>query len=223
MRFVHNFITSILLWKAKHKGEYLFRQWILLEGIKAKIIGAVENNQPEFSDYILDYISTALGVRSKWFAVADWLRTIELFYVCLSKAPIVKIPLTSPTQEPYKDDPWTYDGRTWHLYSHLLAKEYGWSLEYISQLHVSEALAKIQEILTDVQLEREFLYGLSEVAYQYDSGSKKSTFKPMSRPYWMKEQIKEVPRFKIPKTMLPQGAVILDGVLPDEYLPKEIH
>lgn len=194
----------------------------MLESIKEKIIEAVSNGQPDFPDFLLSYIETALGVSSRWYAKADWLRVVELFYACLTKSPIVKLPITSPSKEKFKDDPWSYDGRTWPLYAHMLSKAYGWKLEYISQLQVGQALSMIQEILTDTQLEREFQYGLSEIAYPYDKSSKKSTFKPMQRPHWMHQQIKDVPRFKIPGEMLPMGAVMMDNVLPDEYLPKEI-
>lgn len=222
MRIVNNLILTILIKIARWRGKYKFRKWVILEGWKEKILGAVEHGQAEFPDYLLMYISTAWGIPSKWFEQADWLKVVEAFYVCLSKSPIVKLPITASTSEKIKDDPWTYDGRTWHLYSHLIAKEYGWSMKEISQLPVHDALAIIQEIMVDKQLDREFLYGLSEIAYPYDSGSKKSTFKPMQRPHWMKEQIQPIPRFKIPASMLPVGVVMMDKVLPDEYLPKEI-
>lgn len=202
-------------------GEYRFYQWMRLEQNKERITQAVEGDG-DFPDALLLYLSTALGVSSKWYEQADWLKVVELFYACLMKSPIIKLPITTPTGEKFKDDPWAYEGRTWHLYTHLLAKSYGWNLEYISQLRVGDALAKIQEILTDEQLDREFYYGLSEVAYPYNKQTKKSVFKPMQRPYWMREKIRDVPRFKIAKEMLPVGAIIMDNVLPDEYLPKEI-
>lgn len=203
----------------------MFGRWIELEGKKEKIIEAVSNGNPDFPDLLFSYIETALGVRSKYFENADWLKVIELFYACLSKSPHVKIPLTEPSKEKIKDDPWTYEGRTWHLYAHLLAQAYGWTLKEISQLHVSEALSMIQEIMVDKQLEKEFQYGLSEIAYPYNKSTKKSVFKPLDRPYWMRPELnakRDIPRFLIPKEYLPEGAVIIKDVLPDEFLPKEI-
>ena len=197
-----------------------------LEGIKEKIIEAVSNRQADFPILLLAYIETALGVSSKWYAKANWLKVVELFYACLLKTPVVKIPLTSPSNEKFKDDPWSYPNRSWHLYSHILAQSYGWDLEYISQLQVGEALAKIQEIMTDKQLEREFVYGLSEIAYPYNKNSKQSIFKPLDRPHWMRPTInpvRDIPRFPIPKDMLPVGVVMLENVLPDEFLPKAIN
>ena len=221
---IHNLIISILLWKIKRR-EYLFRQWIELENIKSKIIEAVENSHPDFPVYLLDYISTALGVSSKWFEKAEWIKIVELFYACLARSPKVDIPLTSPSKEKFKDDPWTYEGRTWPLYSHLIAQAYGWTLKEISQLQVGSALSMIQEIMVDKQLEKEFQYGLSEIAYPYNKSTKKSVFKPLDRPYWMRPTFNpqiDIPRFKIPVGMMPEGVVVMDKVLPDEFLPKEV-
>lgn len=210
------------MWTIKFKGQYKFKKWIHLESIKEKVIGAVENKQVDFPNYLLLYLSTALGVSSKYFELADWDKIVLLFYLCISKSPPIKLPLTSPTSEKYKEEPWNYEGRIWHVYSHLLASNYGWSLEYISQLQVQEALATIQEILVDTQLEHEFYYGLSEIAYPYDKNTKKSIFKPLDRPHWMRPKAQPIPRFKIPKAVMPMGNVIMDNVLSNEFLPKEI-
>jgi len=203
-------------------GKYRFKKWMQLESIKEKVIKAVENEQLDFPDWLLLYISTALGVSSKYYEQADWLKIVLLFYACLSKSPIVKLPITSPSFEKSKDEPWSYEGRIWYVYSNALASAYGWTLEYISQLHVDEALSMIQEVLVDGQLEHEFYYGLSEIAYPYDKNTKKSIFKPMERPHWMRPKAKPIPRFKIPKSVMPMGNVVSAGVLGEEYQPKEI-
>lgn len=222
MRLLHNGIIRVLIWTRKLRGKYLFKQWIVLEGKKKKILEAVQNKQPDFPDLLLDYLWTALGVGSKYYDQADWFEIIKAFYFCLSLTPIIKLPLTEPHESKEQEASWNYDGRMWHVYSHMLAKAYGWDLEYISQLQPDEAMAKIQEILTDEQLDREFYYGLSEIAYPYNPQSKKSIFKPLERPHWMHPKMQPIPRFQIPKAMLPAGTVIMDGVLPEEYLPKEI-
>ena len=202
--------------------DHSFRTWLQLETIKRSLIQAVENEQLDFPDQILAYISTAVHIKEKWFEQADWFRVVDLFYICISKSPIVKLPLTTPSPDKGKEEPWNYEGRSWHVYSHLLASTYGWSLEYISQLQVEEALAKIQEIQTDTQLEHEFYYGLSEIAYPYDKNSKKSIYKPLERPYWMRPKLQPIPRFKIAKAILPMGNVVTAGVLSEEFQPKEI-
>lgn len=221
MKVFHNLIAFILTHISKRGKEYRFRKWIQLESIKEKIITAVENERDDFPDNILEYISTAVGVNSKWYEQAGWMTIISLFYACLSKSPVVHLPLLTPHEEKAEPEPWNYEGRTWHAYSHILAKSYGWTLQEISQLKVGEALAKIQEILTDEQLEREFVYGLSEIAYPYNPSTKTSVFKPMPRPHWMRPTAKPIPRFPIPKDVMPVGNVVTAGVLSEEYLPKE--
>jgi len=193
-----------------------------LESIKEKIIEAVKTNGEDFPDRVLEYIFTALGVSPKWYEKADWIRVITLFYVCLSKSPRVELPFLLPSGEKAEPEPWHYEGRTWHAYSHTIAKTYGWTLKEISQLKVEEALAKIQEILTDEQLEREFVYGLSEIAYPYNKNTKKSEFVPLPRPHWMRPKARPIPRFKIPVSMMPVGNVISEGVLSEEYAPKPV-
>ena len=194
----------------------------MLESIKEKIVEAVEKSSPDFPDRVFDYISTAISISSKYYEQANWIKIVELFYLCISKSPSIKLPLVTPTDEKFAEEPWNYPNRNWHLYSHLIAKEYGWSLTEISRLQVVDALSMIQEIMVDKQLEREFYYGLSEVAYPYNEQTKKSIFKPLERPHWMRIKTISIPRFNIPKDSLPMGVVKIDGVLPDEFLPKEI-
>ena len=197
------------------------KKWIELETYKDRIIKSTEDGN--FPVYLLQYLSIALGVPYTKFDHANWVRLVSTFYLSLSKSPKVRLPITSLTDEKSKEEAWHYDGRTWHLYSHLLAKTYGWSLEYISQLHVEEALAKIQEIMVDEQLEHEFFYGLSEAAYSYDKNTKQSKFVPLPRPHWMRAKIQPIKKFLIPKDMMPVGVVNGMDALPDEYKPKEIN
>lgn len=221
MNFFHNCILSALVLAQKWGHQPRLKKWITLEVYKDKIIKAADGEQ-DFPKYLLSYLSVAFGINYKWFEYADWTKIVRAFYLVVSKSPQVSLPLTTPSNEKPKEESWSYDGRTWHLYSHLLAKNYGWTLEYISCLQVEEALAKIQEILTDEQLEREFYYGLSEIAYSYDQRSKKSKFEPLPRPHWMKAKVEpeKIKKFAIPASMLPFGVVNPDA-LPDELLPKK--
>jgi len=73
----------------------------------------------------------------------------------------------------------------------------------------------------DDQLDREFIYGLSEIAYHYDKNTKTRKFVPLPRPHWMREKIQPVKKFPILKAMMPMGNIISDGVLPPEMMPKE--
>lgn len=197
------------------------KKWIELENLKQEIIKATDGGN--FPEKLLEFLSVALGVSSKHFYKANWILIVKSFYICISILPKVELPITSPTDEVHKDDDWSYPQRTWNLYSHMLAKNYGWDLEYVSQLDVFEALAHIQEIITDEQLEREFYYGLSEAAYSYDQRTKKSKYIPLPRPHWMRKKAKPIQKFLIPASMLPAGVINMNEALPDEYLPKAAH
>lgn len=205
---------------AKRGKEPNFRKWLQLESLKEKIIKAVRDGA-DFPTSLFHYLDTALPINHKFYWKADWIKIVELFYALLSNSPKIELPITAPAEQKDKEEPWNYDGRLWHMYSHLIAKSYGWTLETISQLRPVDALAKIQEILTDEQLDREFYYGLSEVAYAYDKGSKKSRYVPMPRPHWMRPAIKPIEKILIPASMLPMGNVIMDGI-PDELKPKQV-
>jgi hypothetical protein len=123
-------------------------------------------------------------------------------------SPRAKLPIltTKHTKEDKKLS-WDYDGRTWNFYSHLLASNYGWTLEYIGKLGIDEVIAKIQEILTEEQLNKEFQWSMSEIAYPYNKSTKKSEFKPLKRPYWMLAEVTEIKKIKILKSLLPIGNV----------------
>lgn len=222
MRIIHNIVLFILIWKVgRSRGSYLFKKWMDLENLKEKILQSVEDNT-DFPEQLFSYLHIATGVPWAWYQMGDWNLLVQLFYVCVSKSPKVELPITSPTGEKSKDESWEYEGRTWHLYSHLLAKSYGWNLEYIAKLPVLEVLSKIQEIIVEDQLDKEFVYSLSEIAYAYDKNTKTSKFVPLPRPHWMRTKAQPIKKFVLPKAMLPMGNVITEGVLPPEFMPKEI-
>lgn len=200
-----------------------FREWTEQEVRKEKLAKAVRDNTDEFPTYLIEFVSTALRVSPKWLEKLYWEDVVNAFYVILMKFPVLDLPITKAysVDTESKRESWDYEGRTWNYYSHLLAKHYGWTLEYISQLHVQDALARIQEILTDEQLEREFTYSLSEIAYPYDQSTKKSIFKPLPRPPWMRPAIKEVKMRKIPAYYIPVGTVNYDAI-PEALHPKKI-
>lgn len=218
--FLNNLILRLALWTYTW-GEIKFKGWLRLEGIKEKVVKAVAEGSDEFPVLVVEFVATALRVPASYIQDAEWSQMVRAFYEIMMRQPRVSLPLTEPSRDDPKPDDWDYDGRTWQRYSHLLAHEYGWTLEYISRLPVFEALAKIQEILTDQQLEREFYYGLSEIAYPYDAQSKKSYYKPLQRPHWMrpKVNIDKIPRIKMPVAALPMGNVNYDA-LPENLKPQ---
>lgn len=136
-------------------------------------------------------------------------------------APDPSLPiLKSPKAK--KESDWEYKGRSWNYFSHLLADAYGWTLEYIAELDVNEALGHIQEVLTSEHLEHEFYHSLSEVAFAYNKSTKKSDYKPLTRPYWMLPVAKPLRKFRIPKSLLPLGVGVDMSGLPEEYGIKKI-
>ena len=162
-----------------------------------------------------------MHVPVRYFENAEWTYVVRAFYEILLKLPIVKLPITEPSPDTPVTDDWDYPNRTWYLYSHLIAGAYGWSLEQISVLCVGDALAIIQEIMSEKQLDREFQYSLSEIAYPYDAQTKKSKFTPLPRPHWMRPKIQPIQKFNIPKMLMPMGSVNYAS-LPEEFKPKEI-
>lgn len=222
-RLLANLIFALQLHRFIRAARPRFYRWIELEELKEHFIRAAEEGT-EFSQTLYRLLSAALGISPQYLQLIDWPRLFLAFnQVCLKNVPLLSLPLLTEAQsEKEKKEAWDYEGRTWHRYSHLFAKAYGWSLEQISQLKVEDALAIIQEILTDEQLEREFAWGLSERAYSYDPNTKKSSFVALPRPYWMKPKMDmTVKKIQIPKLMMPMGAVNYDAV--DEATkPKEI-
>jgi len=141
-----------------------------------------------------------------------WKDALEAFaYIHSVTVPDKTLPLISKQAESKNQkDTWDYSGRLWFFYSSIIASAFGWSTKQIASLSVREALAYVQEILTDKQLEREFAWSTTEVAYSYDKQTKKSKFVSLSRPYWMLPDIDEKKGkvVRIPKSLLPVGTII---------------
>jgi hypothetical protein len=97
---------------------------------------------------------------------------------------------------------WEYPGRTWFIWVHTLSKMYSWSIEYISELDFDYAIALLHEIISDEYYAREWQWGLSEIAYSYDTNTKSSKYKALPKPEWMKVRATqtELPKVKIKKS-----------------------
>ncbi len=104
--------------------------------------------------------------------------------------------------------PWEYPERMRHFWIHILAYAYKWSKEQIENIWPEEAFAYLQEIVAHEQQEREFAHSLSEVAYQYDSGTKKSRYKPLQRPPWMILRDPKSMIVKLPLALVPVGEIV---------------
>lgn len=203
-----------------------FKRWIELEDKKEQILRASEQNSDEFTKLLLSFLSDALSLPLWFFNRLYWVDTLVLFAE-VSKSLLIEkyLPLiyVTPDKKSQQSEMWDYKDRTWQYYSHILSKNYGWSLEYIGELSVFDALAHVQEILLSEQLDREFQWSMSEASVIYDAKTKTTKPNPLPRPYWMKQtdKLPSIPKFKLPKSVVPVGNVNNDGV-PDDYKPKEV-
>ena len=198
-----------------------FRKFVTLE--KRKQIFLSATGDESFPEKVFSYLSVALDVPVSRLEGKDWQKVIRSL-LSYKGHQLKPLPLLEGAQKDSKPVDWDYDGRSWAYYSHLLSKAYGWTLEYIAEMDVDEALSHLQEILTDEHLDREFLYSLSEVAYPFNASTKKSEFKPMKRPYWMQPAVPTtIKKVKIRRDMLPQGLIKDMSGLPSEFQIPELH
>ena len=103
---------------------------------------------------------------------------------------------------------WDYPERSWYIWVHVLGKTFGWSVEYIAELELDDAIALMEEICVQDQLDKEWQYSLTEFAYDAKSG----THKPLPRPQWMSggfvDKKEELMKTIMPKHMIPVGNII---------------
>ena len=189
------------------------RRWAQIEDKKYSVIKDVEKGHDSLYLSIYNYVSTSLVIYPKDFSKVYWKDVVTAFIKIHDvSTPKTELPLIKrSTGKQNQMDAWDYSGRLWFLYSSILADAFHWSEEDIAKLPVEDALAYIQEVLTEKQLNREFVWSTSEVAYEYDKSTKKSKLHKLPRPYWMMvgtDEKKEVKTVKIPINLLPVGTII---------------
>lgn len=188
-----------------------FKGWTELEDLREQIIRAAEEKADEFPEKLFAYLSVALSLEKEEIQNLSWVECVNLFYaVHEANLPPSNLPLVTavPKEKKSQKEDWDYPGRLWFYYAHMLARAYGWTLDYIANLSIEEGLSLVQELLTAEQLEKEFQWGMSEIAYPYNSKTKKSKFNPLTRPYWMLPVAKPIENIRIPKKLMPQGLII---------------
>lgn len=194
------------------------KQWIMLEDLELKIIEEFKsNNFKPFAEAIIQYVCIAYDIEDNSILVdLPWW---EVVYAYENSKRVNSLKIAIPMMlkanragKPYleKTYSWDYPGRTWYAILNRFTKNYGWNIEYIEKLDIDDAIALLQEIEINEQLDREFIYSLSEIAYPYDSNRKVGVFKPLERPVWMREYAKvlEPRKTKIRKDMMPVGLII---------------
>jgi hypothetical protein len=125
------------------------RRWLQLEDIREKIARAADRrDRAGFIASIYSYLSVALSVQID-FASLPWYEIVEAYAeVVALHQPMFDFPFLH-TAGRVNEVSWDYEGRTWYAWSHMLAKEYGWSLDYIAELEIDDAIAHLQEIATN--------------------------------------------------------------------------
>jgi len=188
-----------------------FGSWLIEEELRGNIIISSRESIKTFPQSIYSYIGYCINpIVNILFRRLPWADTLQLMILIFNQTKInTNIPLTryQTKKEKVEEISWNYNGRMKHYLIHILAKTYGWDDTYIKKLSVDTALSYIQEIFVDEQLDKEFTYSLSEIAYPYNKNTKKSEFHPLPRPVWMQKEIKEVKKIKMLKSMLPVGNV----------------
>lgn len=155
---------------------------------------------------VLETASIPSGIN--WDDVA-WFDVLDALTRCLElNTPTINFPILQSKKTSNEKLPWEYPERTWFYWLNLFSQKYGWTENTIEQLDVDTAIGLYQEIAIDGQLEKEFTYSLSEIAFPYNASTKKSEYKPLPRPEWMLPIIPKPKVIKIRRDLLPVGNVI---------------
>jgi hypothetical protein len=184
----------------------LLREWLSLDKIREQVLEAAERrNYSEVSLGIEKYVSAVSCVEWK---IESWFDAVDNF----EKAVVANLPTHqfALLRIKVKNEklPWEYEGRTWYYWLHMFSSAYGWDENRISTLDIDTAIGLLQEILITEQLDHEWQWGLTELAYPYSETTKKSHFQALPRPEWMKKIIPRVT--KIRKSFMPLGVIIGD-------------
>jgi hypothetical protein len=196
--------------KTEKPRRLTLRGWAAMDDLRRRIDKRAEEGQwQSIPDLIFDTIELIYGKADRkcfWLDAADlYGRGNE------ANQPTMKFPILT-SKDKQKPLPWEYDGRTWYFWLNTFAEHYGWDDERVGNMDIDTAIGLYQEIQIEEQMKNEFVYGLSEVAYVYDKGTKKSRFSPLPRPQWMlgvaPTRNAPVKTSKMPAIAIPMGEVI---------------
>lgn len=197
--------------KAYRVQRAKLKTWLALEDIKQKFGSSWrDENFSLLLQQIASYFHLSIPELDKieWETLT-WLEIAQAFFqIEFTNLPNLEYPILKVSNAKRKAFDWDYHGRSWYTWLHILASRYHWAIEYIAELEVDDAIALLQEILSDQQNEREWEWQLSEVAYRYDKSTKKSHLVPLPRPNWMAPVTPEIQKIKMKRSYLPVGNVI---------------
>jgi hypothetical protein len=183
-----------------------FRSWTELEDLRDRFPKATDVD--DLAEKLVVYLSVALGFDASVVDALPWSQSADLLIRALDANGIFKqLPfMRYPTKA--KQLPYDYEGRLFYMYAHLIAKNYGWTLDIIASLDVDEALTVVQEILIDINHQMEWEWDLSERSSGYDEQTKKSKHIPFPLPEWMNPVPQEPKKYRIPMSLIPVGNVV---------------
>lgn len=184
-----------------------FKKWLLLGEYQDRVVDAVKSKDYlAIAHSIIEYVKFATEKQDvmelPWYEIA-----ILHQEIVVANDTKLDLPLLRSTATKKEENAWDYPRRSWFSWADLFASSYGWSLEYIANLDVEDALPLCQELLVREQHEKEWEWGMTELAYKYDPTTKTSSLQPLPRPDWMRPK-KSDRIVKIPKSMLPAGVIV---------------
>lgn len=195
---------SLMLTRLKLKG------WASLETLRKQIEEDVSKNDfTSTFNTIVKFIETSSTSKLKWDEL-PWYHLMEAFaQVAEINAPTIQFPILEGNKKEGQQPPWEYKGRAWFFWLNLFSSNYGWTEQVIGDLDIDTALGLYQELVIDEQLDREWWWGLSEIAYPYNASTKKSEYKALERPTWMLPMApKTLPVVKIRQSLMPVGQAV---------------
>jgi len=198
---IRRWIRKKLISKAK------FKKWLELEDIRLQIKDAIDQgNTDKVSSLLCFYLSVAF-CRGDWEKLPWEVALKEYSFVVNLHTPSKDFRIFSGNSE---KKAFLINDSSWYAWANMFSAEYGWDLKYIAELDIDDAISLIQEILYNEQIQKEWEWTLSEMSVQYDKDGK-GKLRPLDKPKWLlpiKEEVKELPKIKILKSMLPSGIVL---------------
>src|SRR3972149_433670 len=184
------------------------RGWTGLEGLKQLMDDAISNKDTgKYFSFLVQFIEMASVPFSVDWNLVPWYEVLGAYSSAITiNSPSIEFPVLRNPDTREKKQPWEYDGRSWYFWLNLFAKHYGWDEKTIGELDIDTAIGLYQETLIDEQFHKEWEWGINEIAYSYNTSTKKSEFKALPRPRWMLPLIpRQLPRIKMRKDMMPVG------------------
>lgn len=188
------------------------REWSKLEEVKKDLdeVASIKDYSGMFIQMVKFIEATILSEEKIDWEKLPWYDFLSIYSeAIIVNTPSIDFPILHGKNESKEKLPWEYKERSWYFWLNLFATNYGWTEDVIAQLDVDTAIGLYQELEIDEQLQKEWEWGLSEIAYRYEKSTKKTVFQPLSRPVWMKPLVpKALPIVKIRKDMMPIGNII---------------